>query len=295
MQAPHAPRAVQGRSGTLRALRGLERSDDPAARAVGAAARAALLGDLEAGGGEWGRRIERLRAELEGSEETVEVVDYGAGTPDADRSRTEMSNGLVTSQTVGEVCRSSSTPPLWGRFLFALVRELRPRACLEMGTCIGVSAAYHAAALRLNGSGHLVTLEGAGSLAGIARQTLARLGLESVAEVREGRFADTLSGAIEVHGPFGLVFVDGHHDGRATLDYCAAVSPALGPDGLVVFDDIDWSPGMASAWSAISSAPNVRLAVDMGPVGVCAFGGNGGQRLAVSLRPVAASHGSAHP
>jgi predicted O-methyltransferase YrrM len=268
---------------TLQALRGLERSDDPAACAVGAAARAALLDGIEAEGGEWGRRIERLRAELDGSEEAVEVVDYGAGTPDADRSPTESSNGLVTSRTVGEVCRSSSTPPPWGRFLFALVRKLRPRACLEMGTGVGVSAAYQAAALRLNGSGHLVTLEGAGSLADIARQTLARLGLEGVTEVREGRFADTLPGAIEAHRPFGLVFVDGHHDGRATLGYCAAVSPALGPNGLVVFDDIDWSSGMARAWSAISSAPDVRLAVDMGRVGVCAFGGNAGRRLAVSL------------
>lgn len=289
MQARHAARAVHTRLRTRRALRRLERSDDPAARAVGAAARAALLGDLEAEGGEWAGRIEQLRAELERSGETVEVVDYGAGAPDADRSQREMDRGLVTSRTVGEVCRSSSEAPLWGRFLFVLVRELRPRACLEMGTCVGVSAAYHAAALRLNGAGYLVTLEGAGSLAGIARQTLARLGLESVSEVREGRFADTLPGAIEAHRPFGLVFVDGHHDEQATLDYCAAVSPALGPDGVVVFDDIDWSPGMARAWSTLSSAPDVRLAVDMGPVGACAFGGNGGERLAVSLRPAAAS------
>ena len=41
-----------------------------------------------------------------------------------------------------------------------LVRELRPHSCLELGTGVGVSAGYQAAAMELNGVGRLLTLDG---------------------------------------------------------------------------------------------------------------------------------------
>ena len=92
---------------------------------------------------------------------------------------------------------------------------MRPGSCLEMGTAVGVSTAYQAAALRLNRHGSFVTIEGATSLADIARSNFQQLGLDTV-EVVVGRFQDTLTEVLTSRQPVDYVFVDGHHDEQAT-------------------------------------------------------------------------------
>jgi predicted O-methyltransferase YrrM len=142
-----------------------------------------------------------------------------------------------------------------------------------MGTCVGISAAYQAAALELNGAGKLLTLEGAPAVAALARQNLSQLGLQHRAEVREGRFQDVLAEAAHVRAPLDLVFVDGHHDGDATLAYFKQLQPHLSPGGVIVFDDIAWSPGMRRAWERIAGDEIVSLAADLGEVGLVRTGG----------------------
>jgi predicted O-methyltransferase YrrM len=169
---------------------------------------------------------------------------------------------------VGHISRVASKPPFWCGLLFELIRTVHPKSCIEMGTAVGISAAYQGAALRLNGDGDLVTLEGAGSLANIARKNFQELGLDTV-DVVVGRFQDTLPDVLASRKPVDYVFVDGHHDERATLDYFDQILPFLSGISLVVFDDIAWSDGMKRAWGRIAHHEAVEVAVDLGPVGLC--------------------------
>lgn len=137
-----------------------------------------------------------------------------------------------------------------------------------MGTCVGISAAYQATALRLNGGGRLFTLEGASPLARIATRTLSELGLDQVTVV-QGRFQDTLETVLRENAPVDVVFVDGHHDEQATLRHFEQVRPHLSAGALLVFDDIRWSGGMARAWRAVAESPDTALAVDLGSLGLC--------------------------
>jgi predicted O-methyltransferase YrrM len=136
-----------------------------------------------------------------------------------------------------------------------------------MGTSVGISAAYQAAGLELNGWGRLMTLEGAPEIAALARRNLSELGLERI-EVREGRFQDILGDAAREHGPLEFVFVDGHHDGEATVGYFGQLKPQLAPGATVIFDDIDWSPGMRRAWREISADDSVAVSADLGEIGI---------------------------
>jgi predicted O-methyltransferase YrrM len=137
-----------------------------------------------------------------------------------------------------------------------------------MGTAVGISAAYQAAALSLNGHGTLVTLEGASTLADIATENFRLLGLDTV-ELVVGRFQDTLPDVLTKRRPVDYVFVDGHHDEQATLAYFEQILPFLKETALLVFDDIGWSEGMKRAWNTITKDKRLSLAVDLGPVGVC--------------------------
>lgn len=218
----------------------------------------------------WLAEIARLRYRLERSSETLEVVDFGAGLPDERRTEEEMRSGVTVGCTVAELCHASKDD-FWGGMLFRLVREFRPRSALELGTNLGISASYQAAAMELNGTGHLVTLEGAPAVAQKARENLASLSLDNVTVV-VGRFDEVLATICADYGPFDFVFIDGHHDEAATLRYFHEIVAFAQPGAVLVFDDIEYSEGMRRAWTAIQEHDGVSVAVGLSKVGVCIFG-----------------------
>lgn len=179
-----------------------------------------------------------------------------------------MRAGVEVVATLGHITRIASKSAFWCSLLFKLIRTLRPTSCIEMGTAVGVSAAYQAAALTLNGHGTLLTLEGATSLADIAKKNFQQLGLDTVAVV-VGPFQDTLPTILQGSHPVDYVFVDGHHDEQATLAYFEQLLPFLADNACLVFDDIAWSEGMKRAWNSIASDRRVGIAVDLGAVGLC--------------------------
>ena len=122
----------------------------------------------------WIDRIESLRKELNSSTTEISMVDYGAGSSDLDLTDEQMYQGRLVTRTISDISRSCSKPYLWCLLLFKLIREFRPSVCVELGTCLGVSACYQAAALKLNQRGKIITLEGAESLASLAKQNVDR-------------------------------------------------------------------------------------------------------------------------
>jgi predicted O-methyltransferase YrrM len=240
-------------------------------RAVARAIAATLRNAASAEERSWINRIESLRERLRASTTEISVTGYGAGDPGLNLSDEVMRKGRVVTRTIGETCRVGSSRYFWCLLLFKIVRQWRPSVCLELGTSLGISGAYQAAALKLNGAGKLVTLEGADSLAALAAQHFESLGLDNTTVVA-GRFQETLDGVLREHGPIDYAFIDGHHDEHATQAYFDTVSRSLTDGAVVAFDDISWSDGMKRAWNAITEHPRVAASLDLGPVGVCVTG-----------------------
>ncbi|HKR23515.1 MAG TPA: class I SAM-dependent methyltransferase [Pyrinomonadaceae bacterium] len=215
----------------------------------------------------WINRIESLRRTLCESSEAVEIIDYGAGSPELQLTSEEMSQGRVHRLTIGELCQNSSLASRWSQFLFKLALALKPAVCLEMGTCLGVSTAYLGAALTMNNRGKILTLEGSAALAAIAKRNLSELEVEVTVCV--GPFKDNLKHILFMNAPIDFVFVDGHHDEQATLSYFQQMIPYMSTGAVIVLDDIRWSAGMTRAWKQLCSHPRVFLSVDLGGMGVC--------------------------
>lgn len=215
----------------------------------------------------WIDKIESLRKQLKSSTAEISIVDYGAGLPDSNLTGVEMYQGRASTTTVG-TCARASTSHYLSFLLFKLIREFKPLVCLELGTNLGISAAYQATALKLNGGGKIVTLEGAESLALLAKKNFQTLGLDEVVVVI-GRFQDTLDKVLDEHGMIDFVYIDGHHDEKGTLDYFEKVFPFLSKRAVIIFDDIGWSNGMKIAWKAIETDKRVKISVDLSKFGVC--------------------------
>ena len=229
----------------------MRRASNPRLRQLARAAQATLDHEVEAAEAQQIDTIEALRRELSTS------------TLPADGT-----------YSIGELCQAASKSPLWTLLLFEIVRACRPRRCLELGTCLGISAAYQAAALQLNRGGFLVSLEGSEPRARLAQQNLRKLGLDE-ATVVTGRFQDLLPEVLEEHAPFDYVFLDGHHQEDATIAYFDQIAPCLTPGAIVVLDDIGWSAGMQRAWQAVRARDGVAASIDLFLVGICITGDNG--------------------
>lgn len=201
--------------------------------------------------------VERRRAWLLASNEFVQQLDFGAGARGRLESAESQRHGVVRTLTVRDLAESSSGAQ-WGEFLYYITRAARPRAVLELGSCVGIGAGYIAAALQRNGSGHLWTLEGSPPSARIAGETLSELGRGERATIVLGQFSDTLADCLEAHGPFDLAFIDGHHDGEATLGYYRQIRRHAAPGAILIFDDLHFSASMEAVWREISADADTR-------------------------------------
>jgi predicted O-methyltransferase YrrM len=248
-------------------------STHPLGARIARAIKATLEGSLSAAERACVERIEALRSRLLEDDAVLSGIDYGAGSPHAPRTAEQMTRGVSWQKTVREVCRASKSRK-WGLLLMKLVEEFEPVAAVELGTCLGISAAYQAAGLQVRSSSVLVTLEGSPSLASRSRQNLEALGFRNVSVV-EGPFDAALDRVLEASGPLQYAYIDGHHDEQATLRYFAAMEPHLAEGCLVVFDDIRWSAGMERAWRQIYRGPNVQVVVDLFHLGLIATGRSG--------------------
>jgi len=213
------------------------------------AGRRGLLSAVEA---ERVAAIERIRDGMLASGDVLERADDGC------------------ELTVAEACEASQTRE-WSLMLFRLVRDLEPCDCLELGTCVGVSAMYEGTALEMNGEGSLVTIELSPARVRLARRNLAALGLDSV-EVVEGSFDEVLADMLERMGCVDFAFIDGHHDEEATKRYFARVAEYAPPGSWLLLDDIRWSSGMTRAWQAVRSDSRVLRSYDLGSKGLCVLG-----------------------
>jgi predicted O-methyltransferase YrrM len=208
--------------------------------------------------------IERVRDAIFQSNGHIQDIDFGAGYPANPYSDVEQRTGVVTTMPVSALIGFSSTRP-WVNLLFQVIRVTQPRAALEMGTCIGISGSYLASAMRLNEKGDLWTIDGSPEVAEIARQTFATLGLTDYVTSIIGRFDKTLAPTL-TNGPFDFAFVDGHHDGDATVHF-HQLKPHLASSCIVAFDDIDSYTSMKQAWKVIASDPDVKDSSQVGRFG----------------------------
>jgi predicted O-methyltransferase YrrM len=122
--------------------------------------------------------------------------------------------------------------PETGELLAILVRAIRARRILEIGTSNGYSTIWLAWAAQET-DGQVTTLERLASKARLARANFARAGVAERITLIEGIALATMAGLDE---PFDFIFLDA--DRPAYLPYLEAVVPRLRPGGLLVTDNV---------------------------------------------------------
>jgi len=196
--------------------------------------------------------IERRRAALLRSEESIFVEDFGTGTSGKRR--------------ICDIARLTLKPSREAQLLMRLAVELKAEEMVELGTCLGISSAYLAS---VGGKSHLTTFEGAPEVARIARKGWEELGLFNV-DCIIGDIDKTLP-SWAPGKPLDLAFLDANHTYEATVRYFRALLPYVHKKSVFVFDDIHYSRGMQQAWDEICRMPEVSATIDLYAMGLVFF------------------------
>jgi predicted O-methyltransferase YrrM len=186
---------------------------------------------------------------------------------EAERARLHDDRSDLQGEPLGVVARRDSTSKRRCQAMAALVASTGARSVVEMGTAVGISSAYLAAALEVSGGGRVITLDLSPQRHTVAGDLHERLGLADLVETRTGSFADTLEAALADAAPIDVLFIDGHHQHEPTVQYYEQARPHLAPGAVVIFDDIRWSDGMRTAWAEVRAAPQSAVVADLGPTG----------------------------
>ncbi len=194
--------------------------------------------------------IERVRNELKENETELAVLDLGAG--------------LSGNRKIKHIAQRSLKPPKYAQLLFRMVNYYQPASVIELGTSLGITTAYLAAA---NTSRQVYTLEGAPGIAALAQKNFERLRLSNIQQIT-GNFDDTLAPLLDGIEKAGFVFIDGNHRKEPTLRYFQQLLPYVDDQSILVFDDIHWSAEMEDAWKELIRHPSVTCSIDLFFIGI---------------------------
>jgi len=193
--------------------------------------------------------IESLRQQLKTDNTILQVDDLGAG------SRVSKSN----QRAVSEIAKNALKSKKLAQFLFRLVNYYQPKTILELGTSLGITTAYLAAA---NANARVYTIEGVPAIAEIARRNFRQLNLYNT-QLVEGSFDLVLPILLEKIKQVDLVFIDGNHRLEPTLQYFESILKYSNEHTIMILDDIHWSAEMELAWKKIGQHPAIMCTVDL--------------------------------
>jgi predicted O-methyltransferase YrrM len=202
-------------------------------------------------------RLDKIREDLLHDNTSITLEDLGAGSVVS----------KTNTRTIATIARHSAKSKKFACLLYRIVQHYKPTPIVELGTSLGLCTAGFAMA---DPKATIYTIEGAASVAGIAKKNFSQLGIENI-DLRVGHFDQQLPLLLADLNHVGLAFIDGNHQYEPTLDYFRQLLPKMKNDSILIFDDIHWSTGMEQAWQGIQQDPAVRCTVDLFFIGIVFF------------------------
>lgn len=197
--------------------------------------------------------LDKYRQSLLKNNTLLEIEDFGEGSR------------VLKSQirTVASIAKTAGSSVKKTQLLFRLSRYFNCVNLLELGTALGQGTQ----ALCLGAqNGHVTSIEGSKALYNTTKNNLSGC---SNLNLINGIFKNELSKLNNLE--WDLIFIDGHHDKKATIGYFEALLPNIHNDSLIIFDDIYWSKGMTEAWEYIYNHNHVTVSIDTFYFGIVWF------------------------
>jgi len=202
------------------------------------------------------KKIESRRKVLLQNKSFITVEDLGAGS----------SVSKTSDRQISKIAAWSLKPKKYAQLLYRMVKFYQPRQVIELGTSLGITTSYLAAASPAD----VYTLEGASAIASLAKETFGSLDLKNIS-IHTGNFDDTFPLLLPQLRHPAFFFIDGNHRKVPTLHYFRELVKYSDESTIVIFDDIHWSKEMEDAWELIKKDTAVTLSIDLFFIGIVFF------------------------
>lgn len=171
------------------------------------------------------------------------------------------------TRSVSSIARHGLSSAKFGRLLHRLITHNSANHLLELGTSLGITTLYLAAA---RPSGSVYTLEGGEAIADRAERVFSESEYHNIYLVR-GDIDRTLPDLLAQLPQVDFAYLDANHRYAPTVAYFEQVVAKTNERSIVVIDDIYWSGEMQCAWQHIRQHPAVTLTLDLFDVGLVFF------------------------
>ena len=203
--------------------------------------------------------LKEYRNDLLQNKNTIQVTDFGAG------SKVFKSN----IRQIAKIAKTAGISRKKAELLFRIVNYFQPSTILEIGTSLGLATS----ALFLgNPKAKITTLEGCPNTIATAKFQIENSKFQNI-EFINTKFEDFLklqTSNLKLQ-TYVLIYFDGNHSKKATLNYFELLLPTITNDSVWIFDDIHWSNEMEETWETIKKHPKARVTIDTFQWGIVFF------------------------
>ncbi|MFT5581950.1 MAG: putative O-methyltransferase YrrM [Psychromonas sp.] len=180
--------------------------------------------------------VEQLRRDTT----ILSIEDFGAG-----------SKKLGNNRKIKDIFNTSVSKGRKARKLYGIIKYLQPQKSLEFGTSLGLSSLILA-----ENSETITTVEGCQATYNFASKIINSAPNKRNIVAFNQQFSGYLNSLKPKESKFHFFYLDGHHDGVATLNYIEKISPYLVDGAVILIDDIRWSEDMLVTWKKLQKLPD---------------------------------------
>lgn len=148
-----------------------------------------------------------------------------------------------------------STPHRFGAIYAWLAKTRRSKVIVEFGSAFGVSGMYWLTGLKEGGTGKLESYEPNDVWASIAEDNFKAVSKKF--RLHRGPFEDLAASTLKPRS-VDIAFIDAIHTPEFVARQYEILKPLMVPGGLVIFDDISFSPELKGWWKTIAQSSEFR-------------------------------------
>ena len=193
--------------------------------------------------------LKEFESKLKSDNTKIHIQDFGVG-----------SQKMGSERSINQIYKNSSSKGKYGKLLYQLNRYFEFNHVLEFGTSLGIGTLN----LHLgNPTSKITSLEACPETYQFTSSQLKPFQNIQLINQTFEHFLNESQNQI-----FDFVFIDGHHDGDALLQYLEKLNPFTHSETIFLLDDIRWSQSMFDAWNKIKEDINYNLTIDLFRMGL---------------------------
>lgn len=194
------------------------------------------------------KKLKHFRKAILKSEKFIQMTDRGEGSKCFETS----------SRQVCDIAKKAGMTCHQAKLMNKIINYLNIENSLELGTSVGIGSL----AMATNQSHNQIdTVEACANTSKFAKNFFKNQKLHNI-KVYNTDFQTFLAG-LSSDKTYDLIYLDGHHQKDATLQYFYQLKKCIHENSLFILDDIYWSQGMQEAWQTILEDEDVKVGIDL--------------------------------